>query len=163
MTTDEEINILIIEAQLKIDLVISKIFSYPEYESNLYSFGHIGRASGLLKEFQEPIFDRSPHLRPQPPIDYVPDRKMNKEEIDFTSKLSIQKLNYIDELLLEVSTNQYKKVSIIIAYILNNPNIHIKGIPDIFYIQRIKLLVNNGLLQSQGNLDSIRFSEIKLS
>lgn len=88
---------------------------------------------------------------------------MNKEEIDFTSKLSIQKLNYIDELLLEVSTNQYKKVSIIIAYILNNPNIHIKGIPDIFYIQRIKLLVNNGLLQSQGNLDSIRFSEIKLS
>jgi hypothetical protein len=35
-------------------------------------------------------------------------------------------------------------------------------IPDGYYAQRVALLVNAGNLHSQGNLDYMRFSEVRL-
>ena len=37
-----------------------------------------------------------------------------------------------------------------------------ESIPDVFYSQRVKALVENGLLESQGNLDFMRYSEVRL-
>jgi hypothetical protein len=39
----------------------------------------------------------------------------------------------------------------------------IEGIPDLFYAQRIASLVEKGVLLFQGNLKSLRFSEVKLA
>jgi hypothetical protein len=37
-----------------------------------------------------------------------------------------------------------------------------ENVPDVFYSQRAKALVENGLLESQGNLDFMRYSEVRL-
>ncbi|WEK97612.1 DUF3658 domain-containing protein [Xanthomonas oryzae] len=36
-------------------------------------------------------------------------------------------------------------------------------IPDIFYAQRIRYLVSAGHLEASGNLNRMRFSEVRLS
>jgi hypothetical protein len=38
----------------------------------------------------------------------------------------------------------------------------INGIPDIFYSQRIRELVEKKLLESQGDLQFMRYSEVRL-
>ena len=38
----------------------------------------------------------------------------------------------------------------------------ISGIPDIFYSQRVRHLVEEGKLESQGNLGYMRYSEVRL-
>ena len=38
----------------------------------------------------------------------------------------------------------------------------IPNIPDVFYAQRIKKIVGKGLLIAEGNLDYMRFSEVRL-
>ena len=35
-------------------------------------------------------------------------------------------------------------------------------IPDVFYSRRVKELVSRGLIESSGNLDYMRYSEIRL-
>jgi hypothetical protein len=40
---------------------------------------------------------------------------------------------------------------------------HKKGIPDLFYAQRIRHLIASGQLESQGNTTSMRFSEVRLA
>ena len=39
----------------------------------------------------------------------------------------------------------------------------ISGIHDVFYSQRIQKLVEKDLLESQGNLQFMRYSEVRLS
>jgi hypothetical protein len=38
----------------------------------------------------------------------------------------------------------------------------IKNVPDIYYAQRIRVLVKEGKLIAQGNLKRMRYSEVKL-
>ena len=39
---------------------------------------------------------------------------------------------------------------------------HVPGLPDVFYGMRVRKLVEDGLLESQGNLARMRFSEVRL-
>jgi len=36
------------------------------------------------------------------------------------------------------------------------------GLPDLYYAQRVKSLVSRGLLIAEGNLDYMRYSEVRL-
>jgi len=161
VSTDEEINNLIEDALDKIELVMQKIFISKE-NTELYSIGTIGRAKGLLGEFQKPIFERHPELKPAPPKDYIPDPEMTEEQRDFTSLLSLKKLEAIDAYILKCAKERYLKVAMLVANVLMNKDIHVEGTPDIFYAKRVRLLVENGLLESQGNLQYMRFSEVRL-
>ena len=162
MSTDEEINNLIEDALDKIDLVMQKIFTSEE-NMELYSIGTVGRAKGLLGEFQKPIFERHPELKPAPPEDYIPDPEMTEEQRKLTSLISSEKLEEIDSALLSSANERYSKVARLVGDIFMNKDIHVKGTPDIFYSERIRLLVKNGLLESQGDLHYMRFSEVRLA
>ena len=162
MSIDKEINTLTENALKNIDIIMQKILVSKE-NMELYSIGTIGRAKALLREFQEPIFDRNPKLKPSLPEDYNRYRTMSKEEQSFCEYLSDEKLKEIDEALLSHITNRFSKVAMIIGTIIKNNNIHIKGIPDIFYLERICLLVDEGLLEAKGNLNNMRFSEVRLA
>ena len=79
MSTDEALIKLTTEAIEKLDLAMSELFKISQndrYEK--YHIGTLGRSIGLIREFQKPIFDRSPNLRPPPPEDYVPDPPLTK-------------------------------------------------------------------------------------
>ncbi len=163
MSRDEEINILITEAIEKIELVLEKISNSPKEIRKLYPIGTIGRASGLLSEFQESIFQRNPEFKPPISKDNTQNTKMTNEQKEFINHISKEKLQEIDNTILSLVKDDYVKVARVIADIYSNRDMHIDGVNDILYLERIKLMVKKGLLEAQGDLNSIRFSEIKLS
>ena len=158
---DKEINNLVADSLEKIDIVIQKIFLSRE-NSKLYSFETIVKAKVLLGEFQKPIFERHPKLRPTPPKDYIPDPEITEEQRKFINLLSLEKLEEIDNAILSYANQYYLKVARLVSDVLTNKDVHIKGIPSVFYLERIRLLVKNGLLESQGNLHYMRYSEVRL-
>jgi len=159
---DEEINHLVSESLEKIDLVIQKIFTSNEH-SKLYSIETIAKAKISLGEFQKSIFKRRPQLRPPPPKDYIPDREMTEKEKKYICSLSSDKLKKIDNAILFYAKDNYLKVARIVGDILMDKDIHSQKIPDVFYADRIRRLVKKGLLNSQGNLHYMRYSEVKLA
>ena len=43
-----------------------------------------------------------------------------------------------------------------------NSDVRVPGLPDLYYAQRVRALVENGQLVAEGNLDFMRYSEVRL-
>ena len=77
-------------------------------------------------------------------------------------KLSYEAIQAIDYLLLSHAHAKWRKVAMIVALTMTDPENRNRGIPDLFYAQRVRKLVEEGRLESQGNLQEMRFSEVRL-
>ena len=77
-------------------------------------------------------------------------------------QLTAEELQQIDDALMSEASNQFRKVARIVGFGMMTDELSFEGIPDIFYASRVKKLVEEGRLISQGNLDYIRFSEVRL-
>ena len=77
-------------------------------------------------------------------------------------KLSREAVQAIDNLLLSHAHAEWRKVALIVALTMTDPENRERGIPDLFYAQRVRKLVEEGRLESQGNLQEMRFSEVRL-
>ncbi len=75
--------------------------------------------------------------------------------------LSDAELKVMDETLFSHTTNTYRKVARVVTGAMLDLKEEIKGVPDIFYGHRVKGLVESGQLVSQGNLNRMRYSEVK--
>jgi len=163
MSRDEEINQLLEEALEKLNLAMQKVHYAPKEERELYNIGTLGMAGGTIVDFQMKIFERRPELQKKSSVEeYSDDPELTMEEREFTSKLSSEKLEEIDNALLSEASKHYRKVARLVASMFSQKEIHVEGIPDIFYAERVRLLVKNGYLESQGNLKGMRFSEVRL-
>ncbi|TXM68158.1 MULTISPECIES: DUF3658 domain-containing protein [Methylobacterium] len=66
----------------------------------------------------------------------------------------------IDDEIMRAAKERWQKVAMITAIIIHaNPR---RGIKDTAIAERIKLLVSLGKLEAQGNLDRMRYSEVRL-
>jgi Protein of unknown function len=67
----------------------------------------------------------------------------------------------IDQCLLSKTPHQWGKVARVIGQtmLVLNREFHM---PDVFYSGRIKHLAESGLIEAAGNLNRMRFSEIRL-
>jgi hypothetical protein len=43
-----------------------------------------------------------------------------------------------------------------------DPSLRVPGLPDVFYAQRIRMLVDSGLLLAEGSPGYMRYSEVPL-
>lgn len=50
----------------------------------------------------------------------------------------------------------------LVGLVMIDDNIRMPGLPDLFYASRVKHLLANGLLESQGDLAHMRYSEVRL-
>ncbi len=89
------------------------------------------------------------------------DPPLNTEQQDKVEALSAAELNAIDNALFENTTHHWRKVARVVMSSMQALNGRVKGAPDIFYGQRVKALVKSGQLESQGNLNRMRHSEVK--
>lgn len=91
------------------------------------------------------------------------DSELTKEQSELASQLTIDDLIIIDQILLSDASVQQRKV----ARLVGSAYMWLKdvflGLPDVFYSQRIANLVEEGYLDSFGNLRRMRFSEVKLT
>jgi hypothetical protein len=131
-------------------------------KGDTYKIGKLGRSIGLLREFQAPLYDRRPDLRPPPPWEGVLEPSLTGQEKDRVSELTDERIQSIDDALLSLANERFQKVAKIVLSFMSHSDQHVEGLPDLYYGQRIEHLVGIGKLESQGNLKFMQYCEVRV-
>ena len=87
---------------------------------------------------------------------------LNPNQQALVDRLSSEQVEEIDRLLIQNASCHWRKVAMLISKTLMELEYIFVGVPDIYYAERIKNLVESGRLEAQGNLNCMRFSEVRL-
>src|SRR5437868_6471730 len=90
------------------------------------------------------------------------DRSMTPDQEARARSLTPAELQRVDTVLLSHTADRWKKVAMVVAKTMGELSREFPGLPDVFYASRVKHLVTSGQLEAAGNLDRMRFSEIRL-
>jgi len=91
-----------------------------------------------------------------------PDGPMTAEQQAVANSLAPEMVQKIDAELLSHARPRERKVAMIVGLAMSNPAVRVPGLPDIYYAQRVKALVDAGRLFAEGNLEYMRYSEVRL-
>ena len=91
-----------------------------------------------------------------------PDPPWTPEQHAKVALLTEAEIRAIDEALLSNACHRWRKVARVVGTTMSELTNRVEGIPDLFYSQRVRKLVEDGRLESQGNLAYMRFSEVRL-
>ncbi|WP_018417301.1 DUF3658 domain-containing protein [Teredinibacter turnerae] len=158
MSSDKVILEKVEEALKVLEDALSLVINAQE---NDYSVGKLGRAIGMLREFQSSIYDKNPDLRPSPPWHDMEVPSLTEEQVGIVSNITREELEKIDSELLLLVSDRYQKVAKIVrTYMFKNEDL-ISEVPDLFYGLRIKQLAEAGKIEFQGNLEFMQYCEVK--
>ena len=90
-----------------------------------------------------------------------PDEPPSAEQLKLIESLSPAEVSDIDRALLSNTHDRWRKVAMVVGKTMGELQNRRHGIPDTYYAQRVRLLVEGGALESQGNLAYMRFSEVR--
>jgi hypothetical protein len=91
-----------------------------------------------------------------------PDGPLTPEEQAVADSLSADVVARIDAALLSQARKSQRKVAMLVGLTMMDPTLRVPGLPDVFYAQRVKALVQRGLLIAAGNLDYMGYCEVRL-
>ena len=94
--------------------------------------------------------------------DLAADPPLSVEEAKIAASLSADFVARIDAELLAHARPQSRKVAMIVGLAMGNPSVRVPGLPDLYYASRVRTLVANGSFVSEGNLEHMRYSEVRL-
>ena len=92
----------------------------------------------------------------------IPDPPLSPEEEAKVAKLTSKEIEAIDEALMSNAKPRWRKVAMLVGLAMGQLQNRTLGIPDLYYAQRVRKLVEAGRLESEGNLAYMRFSEVRL-
>jgi hypothetical protein len=92
----------------------------------------------------------------------IPTPPLSPEELDAFTKLSPTEVEAIDQAILSFCAPLWRKVAAVVGRTLDKLREKYPQFSDALYSERIRVLVDKGYLESQGNLSHMRFSEVKL-
>jgi hypothetical protein len=92
----------------------------------------------------------------------IPDPPLDVEQSMRVSRLSQEDLWDIDREILAQSARSWRNVARIVGQVIDKLSSRIPDVPDIYYAQRVRHLVENGKLESRGDLHFMRDSEVRL-
>jgi hypothetical protein len=87
---------------------------------------------------------------------------LSSEEQSVVAKLTDADLQVIDAAILANSSNRWLKVARVVVWTEKALSDRYPGLSYIFYAQRLIRLSQEGRLESQGNLEYMRFSEVRI-
>jgi Protein of unknown function len=88
---------------------------------------------------------------------------MTPEEQTVVDTLAPDFVAQVDAAILSHAASKPRKVAMIVGMAMSDPALRRPGLSDLFYVQRVKALVAKGHLVADGNLDYMRYSEVRLS
>jgi ubiquinone biosynthesis protein UbiJ len=94
--------------------------------------------------------------------DTAPDPDLSPKEQELVGRLSQAEVMRVDQELLTNCTHQWRKVAMVVGTTMGSLESRTIGIPAIYYAQRVAKLVREGRLESQGDLQRMRYSEVRL-
>jgi hypothetical protein len=122
---------------------------------------HASITGDILTRLRAPLVLQYPELDTDVPEEPA-DTCLDDEEQQCAAGLTEEQVRLVDELLLSDCASSWRKVARIVGTALTRPPAELADIPIGFYVQRVKALVAAGRLESEGNLDYMRFSEVRL-
>lgn len=108
-----------------------------------------------------PLLAQFPDLNTERP-EGPPDTELDEEEQADVDALTADDIARIDEALLAQCDWSWRKVAMLVGRLLSKSAEVPDFVPVGYVAQRVQALVAAGRLESQGNLDYIRFSEVRL-
>ena len=93
--------------------------------------------------------------------DNQPDGPLTPEEEEKTRLLTEADLKCIDERLLSHISHRWYKVARVVAMTMQDLQEQFPEIPDVFYSFRIRHLAEAGVIQAAGDLNRMRYSEVR--
>ena len=87
---------------------------------------------------------------------------MSPEQAAVAASLSSEMIGRIDAALLSHAKHHERKVAMIVGLTMRDRSVRVPGLPDLYYAERVKALVAKGDLVAEGNLDYMRYSEVRL-
>ncbi|MBC7991267.1 MAG: hypothetical protein H7Y19_17035 [Luteimonas sp.] len=116
----------------------------------------------LLTGIHVTVIQQFPELKPAQEHGQ-PDTDLTAEDEALVSGLGATELELIDRTLLSECAPSWRKVARVIGATMSSVENSLPDLPDGFYARRIAALVASGKLHCQGNLQYMRFSEVRLS
>ncbi len=92
----------------------------------------------------------------------MPDGPLNPEQSLHVSRLKQEDLWDIDRVLLAQSAPTWRKLARIVQMTMSELSERFPHVSDVYYAQRVRRLVAVGELESQGDLEYMRSSEVRL-
>ena len=92
----------------------------------------------------------------------IPDPPLSAEQARIAASLSPDLVERIDAELLSHARPRSRRVAMVVGLAMNNEAVRVPGLPDLYYSQRIRALVEKGSLVAEGNLGFMRYSEVRL-
>jgi|GEM_PF-382077 len=105
-------------------------------------------------------FDRT--IKEFEPETRVPDGSPTEEQQARIDNLTDEHVRIIDEAILASLSTRWLKVARIVGGAMAATSKKVPNVPDIFYSERVRHLAALGKLEAQGDLNYMRFSEIRL-
>jgi hypothetical protein len=90
------------------------------------------------------------------------DGPLTPQERAVADALSLELLRRIDAALLSHARKTNRKIAMLVGLTMMDPSLRVPGLPEVFYAQRIRTLVDRGLLVVEGSLGYMRYSEVRL-
>nr|WP_295776781.1 DUF3658 domain-containing protein [Rhodoferax sp.] len=131
----------------------------PERDDYIHAYGAI--VTDVLCKLRAPLVRRYPELdttRPEGPSDLLIDRDAQEA----VNRLTSSQVQQIDAALLADCAPSWRKVARVVGTAMSQLYEAFPEIPDGYYATRIVHLVKLGHLESQGNLEYMGFSEVRL-
>jgi hypothetical protein len=96
--------------------------------------------------------------------DEVPEANppLSSEETSAVARLTPTDLEFIDTTILSCALTRWQKVAMVVGRTEKKLRTEYPQLSYIFYAMRIQDLADRGRLESQGDLDYMRFSEVRL-
>ncbi|NJD08589.1 MAG: hypothetical protein FIA97_19145 [Methylococcaceae bacterium] len=115
----------------------------------------------VLTTLRAPAVQQYPDIEPQEELG-EPDTALTAEELELVSCLKPADLELIDQTLLMECAPTWRKVARIVGVSMLSLQGRTPSVPAGYYVRRVAQLVRTGELESQGNLDYMRFSEVRI-
>ena len=92
----------------------------------------------------------------------IPTGPLSDEEKACFAKLTQKEVAELDDAVLSCASPRWRKVAAIVAFAMNKLGSKFPQFSEVFYAERIRVLAEQGHLESQGDLSYMRFSEVRL-
>lgn len=133
--------------------------SSPERDE--YVQAHARVVVDILSKLRAPLVLQYPDLDTTGP-DGPPDTALDDGEERTVAALTDSQIALIDSTLLADCARSWRKVARIAATAKTDGPQELAVVPTGFLARRVKALVQSGQLEARGNLDYMRFSEVRL-
>ena len=97
-----------------------------------------------------------PNQRPSP--DPLPSADVRAK----AAALSEAQLRALDKALLRQVSDDWRKTARVVGTAMGESAVRVYGLPDIFYSQRVRHLIETGVLEAQGDVRAMGHAEVRL-